>query len=237
LTTFISVETETNGVVEGEIKLPVPSLEIKKPPGVKGLSPWIAATELTADESWEGISKDYQVGDAITRIRRFTIKGAPAMVIPASPDVKLDGIHVYNAPALVEDKAVGGSFEGVREERVVFTIKSGGERTLPGHQIHWFNPTSQKIEKIEFPSRRIDVPGGAPSASSTTAESSDETKNFAIWALAVLGVVFGFWLLRWIGRRTWFKTFCKQFNIWKAHQRTKKDFMKAASQQDSRQCL
>ena len=107
LTTFISVDTETHGVLEGEVKLQVPSLEIEVPPGTEGLASWIAATGFEADESWEGALDEYQIGDAVTRVRRFTIHGAPAMAIPASPQIELDGVQVYHAPALVDDKAVG----------------------------------------------------------------------------------------------------------------------------------
>ena len=37
LTAFISVKTEANGLVEGEVKLPVPPLEIEVPPGTEDL--------------------------------------------------------------------------------------------------------------------------------------------------------------------------------------------------------
>ena len=103
LTTFISVETGTNGVVDGEIELQVPPLDIEVPPGTEGLTSWVAATEFEVEASWEGILETYQVGDAVTRIRRFTIKGAPAMAKPESPEVELEGVHVYQPPARVDD--------------------------------------------------------------------------------------------------------------------------------------
>lgn len=240
LTTFISVETGTNGVVEGEMKLQVPPLEIEIPPGTEELPSWVAATEFEVDESWEGLLETYQVGDAITRIRRFMIKDAPAMAIPESPQVELDGVQVYHAPALVDDKAVGGSLQGLREERVVFTIKTGGTHMIPGLRLHWFNIKTQAVEIIDLPGRTLDLPGTVKPNSAKVSDPKDDTGNPLIWALLVLGVVLSYLLVRWIRRfrrTTWYRTVCEHLDTWQAHRRTRKDFMRAAAQQDSRRCL
>jgi hypothetical protein len=237
LTTFISVDTGANGVVEGEIKLQVPPLEIEVPPGTAGLASWVAANKFEVDESWEGVLEAYEVGDAVTRIRRFTINGAPAMAIPASPQIEIDGVQVYHAPALVDDKAVGGSLEGVREERVVFTVKAGGTHTIPGHRIHWFNMKTKTVEQIDLPGRSLDVSGTATPDAATVSEPRDDTGNSLVWALAVLSVMLSYFLLRWLRRCTWFHTMRDHLEVWRCDRRTKTDFMHAAAQQDSRRCL
>jgi hypothetical protein len=241
LTTFISVETKTNGVVEGEIQLQVPPLEIEIPPGTEGVASWVAATEFEVDESWEGLLETYQVGDAVTRIRRFTIKGAPAMAIPESPPVEIDGVQVYQAPALVDDKAVGSSLEGVREERVVFTVKAGGTHTIPGLRLHWFNIQTQAVEMIDLPGRTLDLPDAPKPNSAATSEPKDDTVNLLGWgAMVVLGVAVSYLLVRWIRRirrMTWYRTVCDHLETWRGHRRTRKAFMRAAAQQDSRRCL
>lgn len=241
LKTFISVETKTKGVVEGEIELQVPPLAIEVPPGTEGLTSWLAATEFKVDESWEGLLETYQIGDAVTRTRRFTIKGAPAMAIPASPPVELDAVQVYQAPALVDDKAVGGSFEGVREERMVFTIKAGGTHTIPGLRLHWFNLKTQAVETIDLPGRTLDLPGTAKPNAAAASEPRDNTGNPLVWGLAVvLGVAFSSLLIRWFRRirqATWYRTLCDHLATWRSHRRARKAFMRAAAQQDSRRCL
>ena len=240
LTTFISVENGTNGVVEGEIQLQVPSLKIVEPPGTQGLASWVAATEFKIDESWEGILETYQIGDAVTRIRRFTIKGAPAMAIPESPRVELDGVQVYQAPALVDDKAVGGALEGIREERVVFTIKAGGSHAIPGDRFDWFNLNTNAVETIDLPGRTLDLPGTAKSGSPKSSEPEGEPGNPLVWGLTVLGVSLSWLLVRWsrrIRRTTGYRMVFDHLEIMRNHRRAKKDFMRAAAQQDSRRCL
>jgi len=239
LTTFVSVETETHGVVEGEINLQVQPLEITVPPGTEGLTSWVAATAFKVDESWEGVLEAYQVGDAVTRIRRFSINGVPAMAIPASPQIELDGVQVYNAPVLVDDKTVGSSLEGVREERVVFTVKAGGTHSIPGHRIHWFNLNTRAVEQIDFPGRTLDVSGPATSdaAAAAAPETSYDMGNLLYLGLAVLGVALSYLLLRWLHRTTWYHSVRDHLSIWRGHRRAKTAFMRAAAQQDSRRCL
>jgi hypothetical protein len=237
LTTSISVETGTNGVVEGEIKLQVPPLEIEIPPGTEGLASWVAATEFEVDESWEGLLETYQVGDAVTRTRRFTIKGAPAMAIPASPQVELDGVQVYQAPARIDDKAVGGSLVGLREERVVFTVEAGGTHTIPGRRIHWFNLNTQTVESIDLPGRTLDLPGTATPNAAAPSEPKERTGSLMVWGLAVLGIALSYLTVRWIRRTTVYHTMRDHLATWRGRRRTKKAFMRAAAQQDSRLCV
>ncbi|MEP4484789.1 MAG: hypothetical protein ABJ013_04090 [Halioglobus sp.] len=237
LTTFVSVDAETNGVVEGELKLQVPPLKIVAPPETKGLASWVAATGFEVDESWEGVLETYQIGDAVTRVRRFTINDVPAMAIPASPDVEIDGIQVYYAPALVDDKTVGSSLKGVREERVIFTIKAGGTHTIPGHQIHWFNMNTRRVEQIDFASRTFEVEGGTTPDAAAAPEPSGKMENLLYWVMAVLGAALGYLLLRWLRRTSWYHYGRDYLEVWRSYHRIKTDFMRAAAQQDSRLCL
>ena len=237
LTTFVSVETESHGVVEGEVRLQVPPLEIEAPPGIEGLVSWVAATEFEVDESWEGVLESYQVGDAVTRIRRFAINDVPAMAIPASPQVKLDGVQIYYGPALVDDKTVGNSLEGIREERVVFTIKAGGTHTIPGDRIHWFNLKTNTVEQINLPGRTFDVSGTKTTDTAAAPEPRNEAGNLSYWGLAVLGAALSYLLLRWLLRTTWYHYVRDRLEIWQGHRRDRTAFMRAAEQHDSRRCL
>jgi hypothetical protein len=237
VTTFISVENATNGAVEGEVSLQIPLLEIEAPPGTEDLDAWVAATEFKVDESWEGVLETYQVGDAITRIRRFTIKDAPAMAIPASPSIELSGIQIYQAPALVDDKAVGGSLQGLREERVVFTVQGGGTHTIPGHRIHWFNLNTKTIEQIDFPERALEVPGAPVVADTLEPSKPRNNTGILLGGLIVLGVAFGFILFPRLRRRSWPHHLRDRLQAWRDRRRIKTAFMRAAAQQNSHRCL
>lgn len=237
LTAFISVKTEENGVVEGEVKLPVPPLEIGVPPGTEDLDSWVAANTFTVEETWEGILKTFEIGDAVTRVRRFTISGSPAMAIPASSPIKLVGVDVYQAPPLVDDQHVGGSLQGVREERVVFTFKGGGTHTIPDQRVHWFNLETKAVETIDFPGRVFEVSGAPVSETAPDPEPKRDATGLWYGAMAVLVVALGYLLFRWIGRPAWFRHVRNRVEASRHHRSARADFMRAAEQQDSHRCL
>ncbi len=237
LTAFISVKTETNGVVEGEIKLPVPPLEIEVPPGTEDLPSWVAANTFKVEETWEGNLKTFEIGDAVTRVRRFTISGSPAMAIPASSPIKLAGVDVYHAPPLVDDEEVGGLLQGTREERVVFTFKGGGTHTIPDQRVHWFNLKTKAVEKIDFPGRVLEVSGVPVSEATSDPEPRGDATGLWYGGLAVLAVALGYLLFRWIGWPTWYRHLRDQLKALRRHRRARAGYMHAAEQQDSRRCL
>ncbi|MEP4076322.1 hypothetical protein [Haloferula sp.] len=239
LTSFISIETEADGVVEGELKLTVPPLEIEIPPGTEDLSSWVAADVFTVEETWEGVLENYEIGDAVTRVRSFTISGSPAMAIPASAPIKLNGVDVYEAPVLVDDEEVGGALQGVREERVVFTFKGGGTHTIPDQSIHWFNLKTKAVETIDLPGRALEVSGPPVAAAAAEPESEPRGDTKGLWygVLAVVGLALGYFLFRRIGRPSWIGRVRARLESSRRHRDARADFMRAAEQQDSRRCL
>ncbi|NWK57041.1 BatD family protein [Verrucomicrobiaceae bacterium N1E253] len=242
LTTFISIKSETDGDVKGELKLTVPPIQIEVPPGTEALDSWVAANEFKVEESWEGVLEKYQVGDAVTRIRKFTISGSPAMAIPASPRIELDGVQVYQAPPLVDDKEVGGKLQGIREERVVFTFKGGGAFTIPEEQIHWLNLKTKTVDKIDLPGRDFEVSGPpvSSSATQTTSESKGDSKGTFYTMLSVAAAVviwLGYLLFRRMRWSIRFSPMRDRLESLRRQRRARAAFMHAAEQQDSQRCL
>lgn len=239
LATFISIESETDGDVKGELKLTVPPIQIEVPPGTEALASWVAANQFNVEESWEGTLDSYQIGDAVTRIRKFTISGSPAMAIPASPRIELDGVQVYHAPPLVDDKEVGGKLQGVREERVVYTFKGGGAFTIPEEHTHWLNLKTKAVEKIDFPGRSFEVSG--PAASNAKLSDSSESKEGGKGVLyaGLAGGLFGlgYLLYRWMKKSTKLDQLRAWVGSLQRHHRSRRAFMQAAEQQDSKRCL
>ena len=237
LNTFISVETGEDGLVEGEIQLTVPNLQIEVAPGTESLDSWVAANKFTVEESWEGELESYEIGDAVTRVRKFTIQGAPAMAIPASPRIELDGVDLYHAPPKVDDQEVGGLLEGVREERVVFTFKGGGSFPIPDDRMHWFSVKTGAVETIDLPGRLLEVSGTLAPVAAVELETEGDPKNLLPWLLAGVGIALGYLLFRWMGRPSWFRHVRDRFQASRRHRGARTAFMRAAAQQDSRRCL
>ncbi len=164
LRVFVSVNSQDFGVLEGELTLPPEQLTITTPPGAPESGRWIAARALTADEQWQGERESYVPGDALTRVRRFTVVDAPAMISEASSSEPIEGVEIYAAPPDVADQQDRGALSGVREERTVFTLESPGTYVLPGYELPWFNTESQRFELATLPARTITILEGGPAA-------------------------------------------------------------------------
>ena len=189
------------------------------------------------EDSWEGVLESYEIGDAVTRIRKSTIKGSPAMAIPASPRIELKGVDIYHAPPLVDDREVGGLLEGAREERVVFTFKGGGSFPIPDDRLHWFNVKTGAVEQIDLPGRSLEVSGPAAAVARTESKAEEDPVSLWPWLLAGLGVGLGYLLFRWLRRARWPRRLRDRLALWRSHRRMRAAFMHAAAQQDSRGCV
>lgn len=155
----ISVNTESHGVVDGELQVQAPTLVLERPPGTESLDVWVAASALRVDQVWEGRLEDYETGDALTLVRRYRIEDAPAMVLAGSSPTEVDGMAVYAAPPVVEDQSNRGRLVGLREERFVYTFERSGSYTIPGESVFWFNTTTAQVEEIKLDGLDVTVSG------------------------------------------------------------------------------
>lgn len=154
---FISVNTSTDGAVEGDLLLNSTSAQIAAPPGFENLSTWIASPALSIEQRWDGLLDSYIPGDAITRSRSFVVKDAPGMMLEASQLVETPGLSFYAAPAKVVDESNRGTLTGTREESLVITFEAPGQYQIPGLDYVWFNTNTGTLETVSLPALEVEV--------------------------------------------------------------------------------
>jgi hypothetical protein len=157
LRVFVSVNTETDGTVEGELTLPSTTARIVSPPGTENLDIWVATPTLSIEQHWEGSLDAYLPGDAITRTRSFVVEDAPAMMLQGSETPQIPGLSFYQAPANVVDESHRGTLTGKREERMVITFEAPGHYQIPGLDYVWFNTGTGRLETISLPALELEV--------------------------------------------------------------------------------
>ncbi|MFT4872693.1 hypothetical protein [Congregibacter sp.] len=157
LRVFISVNTATDGAVEGDLLLDGTSAQIIPPPGVARVSTWIATPSLTIEQRWEGLMDSFIAGDAITRTRSFVAQDAPGMMIEASDVDEIAGLSFYEAPSTVLDESHRGTLTGTREESVVVTFETPGRYQIPGLDYVWFNTETGTLETLSLPALNVEV--------------------------------------------------------------------------------
>ena len=160
----------------------------------------ICSQKLTVSQSWTPQpKKTARVGDAFTRRVSLSTPDVPAMVMPAVPLAKVDGVSAYPKPPLVQDHSERGEFTGARTDSVVYVCGRPGRITFPSLVIVWWDLQHSKPVRETLPSLSIDVaPRPAGSTDGTTA--MPVAKDRAIWPwvmiVLILGGSFALWLAR-----------------------------------------
>lgn len=231
----IGVNGGDGGNVEGELTLSGRNLRIELPPGIEGLEPWVAASSLAIEESWEGELEEYLPGDAVTRIRRYRIGDAPAMVLASTSTPEVPGLSLYQAPPQVRDSENRGRLQGLREERLVITFEQPGAYELPGLVYHWRNSSSGDVQRISIPPHSFTVVGAAPVDTPSPADSRHwpaPRTLVAVAAVLLLGIaLYG---LRNSGPIQWLR---EELGKQRQQRQMRRDYRSAARRQDSARCL
>lgn len=196
VTVRVAVNHAEHGEVSGELALPGIKIDIQSPAGIGATRRWLATTAFQVDERWEGLRDNYQVGDAITRVRRFSVVDTPGMMIEGSPAPVVDGLSLYAAPALVEDESSRGQLTGIREERLVVAIERPGDYVLAGLTYTWFSIDKQTIEETALADFRFTATAGmsgglTPDTTNATVSDrglSDAVLSKLLW-LAVISIL------------------------------------------------
>lgn len=158
----------------------------------KGLSPFIAANELSLTQSIEGTPEDMKPGDAVVRTITASVKGvSPIFLPPFLPDAGDTGVSVYPKEPVVTESENRGILSGSRVESVTYVAASGGRFELPPIKLNWFDLGSNQVENITIEGLEMLVRGDPAPAAEEPFDWQTAVSTAAV-ALAVLAVL---WLL------------------------------------------
>ncbi len=144
----------TNEAVTEGVVVPDVTFAARIPAGAESLSPFLAGTSLTLEQSTSPSQGILQVGDAIERRVTARIEGTPAMFLPPLFDApSIDGITFYPRESQISDKpgARSGPIAGQREESALYVFQRGGIFELPEIELRWWNSKTQAVETTQLP--------------------------------------------------------------------------------------
>lgn len=208
----------TNEAVTERIAVPGVTFAARIPTGAEKLSPFLAGTSLTLEQSTSPSQGILQAGDAIERRVTARIEGTPAMFLPPLLDVPVnDGITFYPREPRISDKpgARSGAVTGQREESALYVFRRGGISELPEIKVRWWNRETQAVETTHLPAIVLKVesaPGttGAQSPAGRSLLEPNMLKRLTGSAVLTLLLAFVLWhfrafLKRWAltRRRDW----------------------------------
>lgn len=175
-----------------DVNVPEIAFRGSVPAGAEALDPYIAGRKLQLSLEVEGTPDDLAAGDALVLNYVAELDGLPAIFLPPlAPDIQLQGVSVYADQPDVEDGATAR-----RSEKVTLVFDAGGEFTLPGMELSFWNTASQSIEFVSVPDFQISVAGPPVAAAEGVAATDSRWQG---WALPGAGLFILLLLLqRWV---------------------------------------
>lgn len=172
-----------------DIDLPEVVFRGQVPAGAESLAPYIAGRSLVLDLDIEGELDNLEVGDAIVLNFRAELDGLPAIFLPPlAPDLEFHGVSVYNDIPEVEDGETAS-----RVETVTLVFDAGGEFTIPGMELEFWNSESGSVETVV--AAGIDVSVQGPPAATPANDGLTETRGIKLVAAVVglLAILLALW--------------------------------------------
>ena len=146
---------DTRRPTPAEVNVPTIELRSRVPDGAQSLDPYLSGSSLTLSLEVDGEFDSLEAGDAIVLQYTAELDGLPAMFLPPLfEDPQIPGVSVYADEPIVTDNGVAK-----RSEKVTLVFDAGGEFTIPGVTLEWWDSQSKTVKSENVESVVIVVEG------------------------------------------------------------------------------
>lgn len=138
---------------------------------------WLPAENIEISESWAREPNSFKVGEPITRTITLKATGLMSSQLPAFTNDDSDTGTVKFYPDQPVKNDIKGTYNVVSEriETAAVVVNQGGEVTIPGVTVPWWDLQSNTLKYAKTPPTTVFVAGGDPSSS----ESGSDLPEFA----------------------------------------------------------
>ena len=128
-----------------------------------GVTEALIARSLKVTQTITPENTGLHVGDTVTRRIEISAEGAPAMMLPPSTFVPVDGLTLYPASPVVRDAVDnhGGFVGGNRVDTASYVIDHRGRYTLPPVTVRWMDSRTREWRESTVPAVRFHAWWGA----------------------------------------------------------------------------
>lgn len=158
------------------------------PDGAEILDPYLAGSALDLALDVEGADGELAVGDAVVLTYQATLAGLPSMFLPmlatGIEDMGGEGaVTVYaDAPRFDDDDGIA-----MRTERVTLVFNAGGDFSVPGPTLDYWNTTAEGLRTVRTRSLSFSVAGPPPVNEAAAARGAQKRNR---WPVALLAGAF-----------------------------------------------
>lgn len=134
------------------------SLQVRPRPDVWPADrPWLPASAVNLEESWNPDTTDLQAGDSVTRTLTFKVEGLSASQLPPLPEQDLPGLRRYPDQPQLSNQPGERGLTGSRKESEALVPNRPGRIDLPPVEVTWWNTREDHIEHSSLPARTLQV--------------------------------------------------------------------------------
>jgi hypothetical protein len=174
--------------VSVDVEVPEVVLRGVVPEGAESLDPYLAGRSLNLGIDVEGELDGLEAGDAIVLTYRAELDGLPAIFLPPlAPAFEFDGVSVYRDMPEVADGDTAS-----RAEKVTLVFEAGGEFSVPGRELSFWNTASRSIETATADGLTVSVEG-PPMALPASGEAGVDQWRTTAWAAGAIILVLVVW--------------------------------------------
>ncbi|WP_231756835.1 hypothetical protein [Microbulbifer elongatus] len=153
------MDPDTNTPIEVSLPIAPARLVVTVPPEAAGLKPFIAASDLTLEQTIDGHSEGIRAGDSFSRTVTATITGSTARQIPQIlDDATVDGLSAYPQSPDAEDQGDTGT----RVEKITYVAEGAARGKLPAVSIRWYDLDDQRVKTAELDAVPVSAKGAIP---------------------------------------------------------------------------
>ena len=194
----VKYAAEPPAVREEALGLPPVSFAAFIPDAAVALNPYLAARQLTIEQSIKRSSDQLKVGDSVTRIVTVGGQDTPAVLLPPLTLTAVDGLAIYPAQPSLEEKTEGRTdvMTSTRTDSATYMLERPGDYQLPAIDVSWWNVESGRVEVAHLDAVSLKVAAnpaaeGAPASGRSRPSWMFDALYFIAdhWLLALLGVL------------------------------------------------
>lgn len=149
-------------------------VEVQPLPADLGSRPWIPATALTLQDSWQQQLPHFVVGEPATRTLSLRASGVPAAQLPELQPALPDEFKSYPDQPSRTDQLTNSGIVGILEQKIALVPTQPGHYQLPAVELDWWDITVGKWRHIHLAALPVDV---APAENSRAGNSPVPTKK------------------------------------------------------------
>ncbi len=131
--------------------------EVVVPKAFAGVGSVVVTSKLTLVRRLEPDAREFRVGDALKRAITISAADTAAMLLPAIPPLKAEGLAAYADQPLLRDRSERGETIATRTDRTTYVFEREGNYRLPEVTVHWWEPSARELRQAKLPELTVRV--------------------------------------------------------------------------------